>query len=160
MPRIIQTLSALGFAATLAFMPACDKGEGEGKAKDDKSAKGEHAKGEHAKGEHGEHTKGEPGSSAAEVAQVEAGGRVEIEVDAAGYHPAQIEAPASSKVTLAFKRVTEAGCGQKLVLEAMEVEKDLPLNEVVEIEVVVPASGELGFACGMDMYKGKVVPKA
>ena len=42
----------------------------------------------------------------------------------------------------------------------MELKKDLPLNETVEIEVEVPESGELKFACGMDMYRGKVVPKA
>jgi len=95
-----------------------------------------------------------------ELAEVAAGGRIDITVDAKGYHPETIRAPAKSKITLAFKRTTEAGCGQQLVIAALGINKELPLNQVVEIEVEVPERGELGFACGMDMYRGKVVPKA
>ncbi len=99
----------------------------------------------------------EKGDTDAKPAQVEAGGRIEISVDAGGYHPAQIQAPAKSKVTLAFKRVSDVGCGQELVVASMDLKKQLPLNEIVEIEVETGESGEIGFACGMDMYKGKVV---
>ena len=83
--------------------------------------------------------------------------RVEVTVDATGYHPATIRAPAKSRLTLAFRRTTEAGCGKLLVFESLGVRKQLPLDEVVEIVVEVPERGELGFACGMNMYKGKVV---
>jgi len=34
---------------------------------------------------------------------------------------------------------------------------DLPKGAPVDVPVTVPASGELGFACGMDMFRGKVV---
>ena len=34
---------------------------------------------------------------------------------------------------------------------------DLPLNKPVEVAVTVPATGEVGFACGMDMFHGTVV---
>nr|WP_255216800.1 cupredoxin domain-containing protein [Pseudenhygromyxa sp. WMMC2535] len=46
-----------------------------------------------------------------------------------------------------------------MVIADMDVKKDLRVGETVEIEVEVPESGELGFACGMDMYKGKVVAR-
>ena len=104
---------------------------------------------------HGHH-EAEP----AQKAEVEGGARVEISVDAAGYHPAEIVAPPKSKVTLAFTRTSDKNCGQKLVIADMELEKDLPVGESVEIEVEVPESGALGFACGMNMYKGKVSPKS
>ena len=165
-----RPLAALTLGLALLFAPACDKG-GEKKADDKKAedakkdggdkkgAAADTKKGEH-EGMHAGHGEGGEAEARPKTAEAEAGGRVDIEVDAGGYHPAEISAPAKAKVTLAFKRTTDQGCGQELVIEAMELKKDLPLNETVEIEVEVPESGELKFACGMDMYRGKVVPKA
>ena len=34
---------------------------------------------------------------------------------------------------------------------------DLPMNTPVEVPVTVPQTGEVGFACGMDMFHGVVV---
>jgi hypothetical protein len=165
--RIIETVFAAGFAAALAFTPACDKG------KDDKSAKAEDKKAEDEKKtddkaeakteEKAEDKTAEAGAGDEkkdEVAEVDADARVDIIVDAGGYHPAEVRAPAKSKVTLAFTRTTDAGCGKELVVASMDLEKELPLNEAVEVQVEVPESGEVGFACGMNMYKGKVVPKS
>jgi plastocyanin domain-containing protein len=39
----------------------------------------------------------------------------------------------------------------------MQLQRDLPLNVTVPIEVTVPASGALAFTCGMNMYRGSVV---
>lgn len=164
---------ALAVIAALALLPACDKGGGKA---DDKSAKSEpkddtktnakadagadgDAAADGADAEHSDHGvmpegDGAPGDAPAVLT---GDGKVEIAVDAGGYHPARIEAPADAKVTLAFTRKEEAGCGQQLVIASMDVEKELPLNETVEIEVTVPADGEVGFACGMNMYKGQVV---
>ncbi|MFV8754667.1 cupredoxin domain-containing protein [Nannocystaceae bacterium ST9] len=91
------------------------------------------------------------------VAKVEAGGRIDVKVDGQGYHPAEIQAPANAKITLAFKRVDEQNCGETLVIESLAIKKDLPVGKVVEVAITTPAAGEVGFACGMDMYKGKVV---
>ncbi len=147
MNRISKIVIALSL--TLAWTPACDK------AKDDKGKTEDKGKDPHAGKDHGQ-----PKSDAGETTEVAADGRVDISVDASGYHPETISAPAKSKITLAFKRTTDSGCGQKLVIKDLDISKGLPLNEVVEIQVEVPEAGELGFACGMDMYKGKVVPKA
>ncbi len=91
------------------------------------------------------------------VAKVEAGGRIEVLVDGKGYHPAEIQAPANAAITLAFKRVDEQNCGEELVIASLAMKKDLPVGQVVEVAITTPASGEVGFACGMDMYRGKVV---
>lgn len=170
MTRLRSSVFTASFAIfALVLAPACDKKEepveatAEGKDEpSDKQAEAdqEGEKAGEAKKPDAHAGHGAAGEAKAEVATVEAGGKAEIEVDAGGYHPAEIQAPPKSKVTLAFTRTTEAGCGQELVIASMDVKKDLPLNETVEIEVEVPESGELGFACGMNMYKGKVVPKA
>jgi hypothetical protein len=92
-------------------------------------------------------------------ARVEAGGKITILVDGKGYHPADIEAPANAKITLAFERPDAKNCGDELVIEALNIRKELPVGQTTEIAITTPASGELKFACGMDMYRGKVVVK-
>lgn len=140
-----RSMISLALSFSLAGALACDTRKGDGGAPEEQAARP--APAEHAQ------------PADAELAEVAANGRVEIEVDATGYHPDTISAPAKSKITLAFKRASKSGCGQELVIAALGIEKQLPLNQIVEIEVEVPERGELGFACGMDMYRGKVVPK-
>lgn len=155
--RITQSARILGLAASLLLtVSACDKGGDKGGDKTEAKTEAKtEVKTDDAHAGHGDD------AAKPKVAEVAADGRVEIEVDAGGYHPAEIHAPANANITLAFKRITDQGCGQKIVVKMAEkIEKDLPLDEVVEIPVTVPADGELGFACGMDMYKGKVVPKS
>jgi hypothetical protein len=97
--------------------------------------------------------------AAAPPARVEAGGKVTILVDGKGYHPAEIQAPANAKITLAFERPDIKNCGDELVIEALKIRKELPVGQTTEIAITTPATGELKFACGMDMYRGKVVVK-
>lgn len=86
-----------------------------------------------------------------------ASGRVAVAVDGEGYHPATIRAAAGRQLTLVFTRTTDESCGQQLVFPTTNVRRDLPLNQAVEVPVTVPASGSLGFTCGMNMYQGTVV---
>jgi plastocyanin domain-containing protein len=99
----------------------------------------------------------EPTKPATPSASVEAGGTIEVKVDGQGYHPAEIHAPANAAITLAFVRADEQNCGEELVFAGLGIEKDLPAGERVEVAITTPASGEVGFACGMNMYEGKVV---
>ncbi len=85
------------------------------------------------------------------------GGSVTIRVDGSGYHPPRIRATANSEITLSFLRTTDECCGQQLKIPSLNINRDLPLNQPVAVAVRVPASGELGFTCGMDMYRGAVV---
>ena len=91
------------------------------------------------------------------TATVQAGGTVTVLVDGEGYHPAEVRAPAGARVTLAFRRTTDECCGQQLRIPSMNLQRDLPLNVTVPIEVTVPANGALAFTCGMNMYRGSVV---
>lgn len=82
---------------------------------------------------------------------------IAITVDDKGYHPAEAKAPPGKPVRLVFTRTTDAGCGQQLVFPDQKIRKDLPLREPVAVDITMPASGKVGFACGMDMYRGAVV---
>lgn len=80
-----------------------------------------------------------------------------VTVDEDGFHPATIEVPAGTSVTIAFTRATEDGCGHELVLPDLGIRRDLPLNEAVAVNVVTPTSGRISFTCGMGMMRGAIV---
>ena len=80
-----------------------------------------------------------------------------ITVDGSGYHPTSANAASGKPVHLVFTRTSNDGCGQKLVFPALGIRKDLPLNEAVAVDVTMPASGQLAFTCGMNMYRGSIV---
>jgi plastocyanin domain-containing protein len=82
---------------------------------------------------------------------------IKVTVDAAGYHPSEAKAKAGKPVRLEFTRTTDEGCGQQLVFPTLDIKKDLPLNQPVAVDVTMPESGKVAFACGMDMYRGAIV---
>ena len=86
-----------------------------------------------------------------------AGRRVAIEVTNSSYLPAEIEAKAGEALTLVFTRTGAGKCGEFVKVGDSDVKTELPLDRPVEIAVKAPAAGELPFACGMDMMKGKIV---
>jgi plastocyanin domain-containing protein len=61
---------------------------------------------------------------------------------------------------LALTRKTEKTCAMEVIVfvnDKDKVEKKLPLNQVVPVNVKYSKSGELGYACGMNMHKGVIV---
>jgi plastocyanin domain-containing protein len=81
---------------------------------------------------------------------------IAISVDAVGYHPAESHAKGGEQVHLVFTRTTEDGCGTEVVIPSAHVKRELPLNKPVSIDVTMPQTGKLAFACGMDMMHGTV----
>jgi plastocyanin domain-containing protein len=82
---------------------------------------------------------------------------IKVSVDASGYHPTEAKAKAGMPVRIEFTRTTDEGCGQQLVFPEQNIKKDLPLNQPVAVDLTMPASGKVAFACGMDMYRGSIV---
>jgi plastocyanin domain-containing protein len=82
--------------------------------------------------------------------------RVAVTVDGHGYHPASVTVAAGRPTTIVFTRTSDEGCGQQLVFPSLNIRRDLPLNQPVEVTVTPPV-GTLAFTCGMDMYRGSVV---
>ena len=82
--------------------------------------------------------------------------RVDIAVDKDGYKPDRIVGKPGEKIDLVFRRTFEAECIAKLKTPDGKL-IDLPMNTPVEVGVTVPEKGELGFACGMDMFHGTIV---
>ena len=86
----------------------------------------------------------------------DANGKVSITADASGFHPSSIQITKGQKTTLEFRRTSET-CATSVIFPDLKLEKALPLNQTVAIELPVNVSSTLTFQCGMGMYHGKVV---
>ena len=82
--------------------------------------------------------------------------RIDVEAGKSGYVPERIVGKPGEKLVLVFKRTVEGECLAELKTPDGKLVQ-LPMNQTVEIPVTVPTSGELAFACGMDMFKGVIV---
>jgi len=84
--------------------------------------------------------------------------RVAFQVTEKGFEPAIVTAKAGQPITLAVTRTTDRTCATELVLKDanLDIRRDLPLNKTVEITFKPTKTGDLVYACGMDMYRGTV----
>ena len=84
-------------------------------------------------------------------------GATKITVSADGYEPASIPVKKGQPVKLAFYRADADNCGGEVVFSKQNIKKKLPVGETVLVEFTPDEAGEIGFACGMDMMRGKIV---
>ena len=80
-----------------------------------------------------------------------------------GFSPASLKLPGGgpgSHGTVTFVRTSDKTCATEVVFPDLNIEKKLPLNEVVPVELPTDAPKKLTFQCGMAMYKGAVVVSA
>ena len=83
--------------------------------------------------------------------------KVEITVDG-GYRPSEVKVKVGEPVKLVFNRISDKGCLDQLNIPALKVKQlDLPINEPQEFDLDTSKAGEIDVACGMTMFKGKVV---
>jgi len=84
-------------------------------------------------------------------------GATKITVSESGYSPASISVKKGQPVKLAFYRADAENCGGEVVFAKQNITRKLPVGETVTVEFTSTEAGEIGFACGMDMFRGKVV---
>jgi plastocyanin domain-containing protein len=94
------------------------------------------------------------------VAHVAQDGIQEVDVTVkGGYQPAAILVKAGQPLRLNFTRREASLCGEEVVLPDFGKRAHLPEDKTVSIEITPQMPGEYGFACGMNMYKGKLIVK-
>lgn len=74
-----------------------------------------------------------------------------------GYSPETVVIPRGKTTKLNFIRKDSNDCLSEVVLGDFKIRKGLPLNQKVTIEITPEKPGEFEFACGMNMYHGKIV---
>ena len=91
------------------------------------------------------------------AAKSAAGEVTEIAVTEKGFEPDRIRTAPGQQVTLRFTRKAERTCADAVQIEGDPVKHVLPLNAPVDVKVTAPNTGQLAFACPMNMYRGSIV---
>ncbi len=82
---------------------------------------------------------------------------VEMKVTEDGFVPSKVKALKGEKVRLVVTRKTERTCAKEIVIKGYGVNQPLPLDKPVTVELTPKASGEIKYACGMDMISGVIL---
>ena len=82
--------------------------------------------------------------------------RIAITASDEGYTPSAITVKAGQPVTLVFTRTTTSECLEKVLIPSQKVDKDLPVNQPVEVSFTPEKAGIFEFTCGMEMFRGTV----
>ncbi len=96
-------------------------------------------------------------ASATSVVETGAMGPARVEVTAAGFQPARLTLNRAG--SLVFRRTTDNTCATAVVFPSLGIEKPLPLNIDVPVQLPPGSTGELSFQCGMGMYRGTVIAR-
>jgi len=81
---------------------------------------------------------------------------VDITVEG-GYTPSTIQIPKGKTTKISFIRKDPSSCLEEVVLSEFKIRKFLPLNKKVTVEITPKKSGTFPFACGMNMFHGKII---
>lgn len=82
---------------------------------------------------------------------------ISLKVQNGGYDPSTLNIKAGQPVRLTVTRLEASSCGEEIVFPTLNKSAKLPLNQPVVIEFTGQQTGEMNFACGMNMYKGKIL---
>jgi plastocyanin domain-containing protein len=82
---------------------------------------------------------------------------VRVELTEAGYQPENFKLKKNVPAHVTFIRKTKDECGGEIVIPAYNIRRTLPLNQPVTISFTPKKAGTFGFACGMDMLRGKLI---
>ena len=82
---------------------------------------------------------------------------VRIVVNEQGFEPAKVSLRAGTPARITFVRTTDKTCATEVVFPSLNIKRALLLDEPVAIELTPANTGDIAFACGMNMLKGVVV---
>lgn len=81
---------------------------------------------------------------------------VDIIVDG-GYSPNTISIPQGKTTKINFIRKDPSSCLEEVVLGDFKIRKYLTMNKKITIEITPKNKGKFNFACGMNMFHGKII---
>lgn len=82
---------------------------------------------------------------------------IKVSVSGDGFSPSSINVKKGETAKIAFFRKDANNCGGEVVFPKLNVKKTLPAGQTTVVEIKPQESGEIAFACGMGMMKGKVL---
>ena len=88
--------------------------------------------------------------------RTEAPQEFEVSVTRKGFEPARIDVAPGQKVVLRITRKVAETCADAVDVQGDPVRHMLPVGSTVVVRAVAPSSGELAFACPMQMIRGAI----
>lgn len=76
-----------------------------------------------------------------------------------GYSPETVVLKKGVPAVLNFTRKDQSSCLDRVVFSDFGVNQALPINQKEEIKIDTSKAGEFQWACGMDMFHGKLIIK-
>ena len=81
-----------------------------------------------------------------------------VDITDQGFVPAELTVKAGQPLKLTFTRLSDKTCATSVVIGEEKLTKELPLNTPVTVDLM-PKQSDIVFACGMNMFSGKIVVK-
>ena len=85
------------------------------------------------------------------------GKTVQVTITEDGYLPDRIEARKGEPLTLVITRKTDRTCATELVIKEYGINQPLPMGKPVTVSFTPTKSGQVKYACAMDMISGTLV---
>lgn len=82
---------------------------------------------------------------------------VELTVTGDGFVPSQVRVNKGEPVRLAITRKVQRTCATEVVIKDYGIDQPLPLGKTVYIDLTPTRSGNVRYACGMDMIGGVLI---
>ncbi|MFQ3244607.1 MAG: plastocyanin domain-containing protein [Arenicella sp.] len=77
-----------------------------------------------------------------------------VTVENGSYSPTHITLASNTPATLRFLRKDASPCAEIFMIPELDIDRTLPLNETISIDLPALESGEYPFHCQMQMYRG------
>ncbi|MBT8804464.1 copper-binding protein [Lactobacillus delbrueckii subsp. bulgaricus] len=74
-----------------------------------------------------------------------------------GYEPEVLYLKQGVPAEVTFKMEDKTACLSHVVFSSLGVEKDLSKEKLAKVQIPTDKAGEIDYACGMDMFHGKIV---
>lgn len=84
-------------------------------------------------------------------------GAVAITADDHGFTPSSVAFKKGAPASLVFTRTSDDTCAKEVVIPDLKINKDLPKNQAVTIDIPTDKEQKLTFQCGMGMYKSSIL---
>ena len=79
---------------------------------------------------------------------------VEMSVTEKGFEPDKVTVKKGEPVHLVVTRKTDKTCATEIAIKDLNIKKELPLDKAVAIDFTPQKTGDITYACGMDMISG------
>lgn len=80
-----------------------------------------------------------------------------VVIRGADYLPGSLTLKRGILARVTFQRMSDDTCGTEIVIPDYGINRPLPLYENVVVSFTPKKAGEIGFSCGMNMMRGKIV---